>query len=101
MHPHPMLSLLKARLRDCRLVRMSSGDWCLVRDLGLVKGGKGLKHHDVVMAIGLRRLPLDALPIEALGRLLALPSAMRSAVGAWTSLRPVRLGSIRRAFQLW
>ena len=62
MHPRQMVSRLRARFQDCRLVRMSSGDWCLVRDLGLVKGGKGLKHHEVVMAIGLRRVALDRLP---------------------------------------
>ena len=28
---------------------MSDGHYCLVRDLGLVKGGKGMKHHDVVV----------------------------------------------------
>ena len=36
--------------KDCRLARMSSGRYCLIRDLGLVKGGKGLKHHEVVVA---------------------------------------------------
>ena len=38
----------------CRLARMSSGRYCLVRDLGLVKGGKGMRHHEVVMAFRLR-----------------------------------------------
>ena len=28
---------------------MSDGHYCLVRDLGPVKGGKGLKHHEVVV----------------------------------------------------
>jgi hypothetical protein len=46
--------LLNKRFEGCRLVRMSSGDWCLVRDLGPVKGGKGLKHHEVVMAFRFR-----------------------------------------------
>jgi hypothetical protein len=35
--------------KNCRLARMSSGRYCLIRDLGLVKGGKGLKHHEVVV----------------------------------------------------
>ncbi|MFA6267360.1 MAG: hypothetical protein WC670_16785 [Pseudolabrys sp.] len=30
---------------DVELVRMSNGDYCLVRPLGLVPGGKGMKHH--------------------------------------------------------
>ena len=52
MHLGQMLSLFKG----CRLARMSSGRYCLVRDLGLVKGGKGMRHHEVVMAFGLRDL---------------------------------------------
>jgi hypothetical protein len=28
---------------------MSDGHYCIVRDLGLVKGGKGMKHHEVVL----------------------------------------------------
>jgi hypothetical protein len=40
--------------KDCRLARMSDGHYCLVRDLGLVKGGKGLKHHEVVVDLTVR-----------------------------------------------
>ena len=29
---------------------MSSGRYCLIRDLGFVKGGKGLRHHEVLVA---------------------------------------------------
>jgi len=28
---------------------MSDGHYCFVRDLGLVKGGKGMKHHEVII----------------------------------------------------
>jgi hypothetical protein len=35
---------------------MSSGRFCLIRDLGLVKGGKGLKHHEVVLELSWRGL---------------------------------------------
>jgi hypothetical protein len=28
---------------------MSDGHYCLLRDLGPVKGGKGMKHHEVVI----------------------------------------------------
>jgi len=34
---------------NCRLARMSDGHYCFVRDLGLVKGGKGMKHHEVII----------------------------------------------------
>jgi hypothetical protein len=37
------------KFKDCRFARMSDGHYCLVRDLGPVKGGKGMKHHEVVI----------------------------------------------------
>ena len=39
-----------------RLARMSSGTWCLVRALGLVKGGKGMRHFEPIVAFSLRGL---------------------------------------------
>jgi hypothetical protein len=39
------------KFRGCRLARMSSGRYCVIRDLGLVKGGKGMKHHDVLLTL--------------------------------------------------
>lgn len=41
-------------LKNCRLARMSSGRYCLIRDLGPVKGGKGLRHHDVLIAFSVQ-----------------------------------------------
>jgi hypothetical protein len=35
---------------------MSGGRYCVVRDLGLVKGGKGMRHHEVVLPLSLREL---------------------------------------------
>jgi hypothetical protein len=35
---------------------MSSGQHCLIRDLGLVKGGKGLRHHELVLEVSGRGL---------------------------------------------
>ncbi len=35
---------------------MSDGHYCFLRDLGPVKGGKGLKHHEVIMHLTLRGL---------------------------------------------
>ncbi|WP_283848377.1 hypothetical protein [Bradyrhizobium ivorense] len=35
---------------------MSSGHYCLIRDLGPVKGGKGLRHHEVILDISWRGL---------------------------------------------
>ena len=42
------------RFWNTRLARMSSGHYCVIRDLGLVKGGKGLRHHEVVLDLSLR-----------------------------------------------
>src|ERR1700710_2546329 len=49
MHARAMFSF-----KNCRFARMSSGRYCLIRDLGLVKGGKGLRHHEVLIAFSLR-----------------------------------------------
>ena len=35
---------------------MSSGTYCVIRDLGLVKGGKGMRHHEVLMTFSFRAL---------------------------------------------
>ena len=44
------------RFKNTRLARMSSGHYCVIRDLGLVKGGKGLRHHEVVLDLTCRGL---------------------------------------------
>src|SRR5437588_10943048 len=49
-----MLSRVRSHFQGAKFARMSSGTYCLVRDLGLVKGGKGMRHHEVVMAFSLR-----------------------------------------------
>jgi hypothetical protein len=48
--------MFKSYFRNCRLARMSSGHYCLIRDLGPVKGGKGMKHHEVLVSFTLRGL---------------------------------------------
>ena len=50
---------------NCRLARMSDGHYCIVRDLGLVKGGKGMKHHEVIVDFNRRGM------LTLLRRLLA------------------------------
>jgi hypothetical protein len=56
MHPCKMLSRVKTYFKGSRLVRMSSGTYCLVRDLGPVKGGKGLRHHETLVTFSLKGL---------------------------------------------
>lgn len=41
-------------MKKYRLARMSDGHYCLVRDLGPVKGGRGLRHHEVIVDFTLR-----------------------------------------------
>ena len=70
MHAAWMLSRVRNHFRGARLARMSSGDYCVIRDLGLVKGGKGLRHHEVVLnlswkgAVRFARSVLQAQPEE-------------------------------------
>jgi hypothetical protein len=35
---------------------MSDGTYCVIRDLGLVKGGKGMRHHEVLMTFSIKAL---------------------------------------------
>jgi hypothetical protein len=56
MHASAMLSRVKTYFEGSRLVRMSSGTYCLVRDLGLVKGGKGLRHHETLLTFSFNGL---------------------------------------------
>jgi hypothetical protein len=46
---------------------MSDGHYCFVRDLGLVKGGKGMKHHEVIVDFNARGM------VTLLKRLLSRP----------------------------
>ncbi len=46
---------------------MSDGHYCFVRDLGLVKGGKGMKHHEVIVDFNRRGV------VQLLKRLFARP----------------------------
>jgi len=54
-----------AMFRNCRLARMSDGHYCLVRDLGLVKGGKGMKHHEVIVDFNRRGIIKFLAPLFA------------------------------------
>lgn len=51
-----MISRVRGYFKEATLARMSDGTLCLVRDLGLVKGGKGMKRHERLMTFSLRGL---------------------------------------------
>jgi hypothetical protein len=48
-----MFSRVRNHFRDAKFARMSSGTYCIIRDLGLVKGGKGMRHHEVLVTFSL------------------------------------------------
>ena len=77
--------------KDCRWARMSDGHFCLVRDLGLVKGGKGLRHHEVVVDLSLRGMKVLAKQgVTALAAKAAAKLEPRASTSKWASL--LRLG---------
>ncbi|AMN41334.1 hypothetical protein RHPLAN_28970 [Rhodoplanes sp. Z2-YC6860] len=42
---------IRSYFKGGQLARMSNGTYCIIRDLGLVKGGKGLRHHECLLRI--------------------------------------------------
>jgi hypothetical protein len=50
----PMLARVKSHFNGSKLTRMSDGTYCVVRDLGPVKGGKGMRHHEVLVTLSVR-----------------------------------------------
>jgi hypothetical protein len=77
--------------KDCRWARMSDGHYCLVRDLGLVKGGKGLRHHEVVLDLSLRGMKVLAKQgVTALAARAAARLEPRAGTSKWAAL--LRLG---------
>ena len=51
-----MLSRVRNHFQGAKFARMSSGTYCVIRDLGLVKGGKGMRHHEVLVTFSLGAL---------------------------------------------
>jgi len=49
-----MLSRVRSHFQGAKFARMSSGTYCVIRDLGLVKGGKGMRHHEVLVTFSLK-----------------------------------------------
>lgn len=86
MHAARMLSRVRNHFKDAKFARMSSGTYCIIRDLGLVKGGKGMRHHEVLMTFSL----------GAFGRAIGLVRGDLAGVSkrrlAWLQRVPARLG---------
>lgn len=78
--------------KNCRWARMSDGHYCLVRDLGLVKGGKGLRHHEVVVDLSLRGIrTLAKQGAIAFAAKAAAKLEQRTGESKWSAL--LRLGA--------
>jgi hypothetical protein len=54
VHVAAMLSRVRNHFKGAKFARMSSGTYCIIRDLGLVKGGKGMRHHEVLVTFSLK-----------------------------------------------
>jgi hypothetical protein len=42
---------IRRYFKDAEIAQMSNGTYCVIRDLGLVKGGKGLRHHENLLTL--------------------------------------------------
>jgi hypothetical protein len=73
-----MISRVRRYFKDAELARMSDGTLCLVRDLGLVKGGKGMKHHETLMMLSVRGLLGSVRKFKSSTGWPALDSEMRA-----------------------
>ena len=60
-----MFARVRNYFKEARMARMSDGALYLVRDLGPVKGGKGMKHHEIVLPLSVRGLLTVARPAIA------------------------------------
>ena len=58
-----MLSYARNYFRNCRIARMSNGEYCLIRDQGLVKGGRGLKCHETLIVFSIRGIAAKLRPV--------------------------------------
>jgi|SRR6516165_3879075 len=59
------------RFKTCQLARMSDGHYCPLRSLGQVKGGNGMKHHEVVIDFSRRGVveffpAMPLVPVDAI-----------------------------------
>jgi len=79
-----MLSRVRNHFQGAKFARMSSGTYCIIRDLGLVKGGKGMRHHEVLVTFSPRAF------LRLIGRLSGdlVPAAKRRSL--WLQPEPQR-----------
>lgn len=88
--------------KDIELVRMSNGDYCLVRPLGLVPGGKGMRYQENLLrltpsgiasklwALAKLGVSIDAAQIASIFAKQQEPSALRLRLSPWRSRASAR-----------
>jgi hypothetical protein len=72
---------------------MSDGHYCIVRDLGLVKGGKGMKHHEIIVDFNRRGL------LALLKRMFAMVKMPRRATPTIRSISEPRIARVARTIR--
>jgi hypothetical protein len=48
---HHKTMLIKGYFKGSRLAKMSDGSYCIIRELGLVPGGKGMKYYENLLRL--------------------------------------------------
>jgi hypothetical protein len=90
-----MLSYARKYFRNCRLARMSNGQYCLIRDQGLVKGGRGLKHHETLIVFSVRWLAAKCFqPLKARSARLFPAALLR--VRGWARISSIKKPAVLR-----
>lgn len=51
---HPTEMRIKDYFKNSRLAKMNDGSYCVIRELGFVPGGKGMKYHDNLLRLNAR-----------------------------------------------
>jgi hypothetical protein len=97
MHAARMLSRVRNHFRGAKFARMSSGTYCVIRDLGLVKGGKGMRHHEVLMTFSFRaasrwigKVTTDAIRRKRTAWLQRLPEPVSENASQAVAVSPLR-----------
>ena len=82
-----MLSRVRNHFQGAKFARMSSGTYCVIRDLGLVKGGKGMRHHEVLVTFSPRAFRLAVgLPGMICSAVKHGGSGINASRSAWTDV---------------
>ena len=81
MHPDAMKSYFKGS----ELAQMSNGTYCIIRPLGLVKGGKGLKHHENLLTLSFNGIALKLGQVPRYVLKLLQGNGAGKAAPAWIS----------------